>query len=297
MPLGRSRPDQRRDGEKDARLSRLRSELDATRALPTADGTCNKQIEALERKLAEIGDENDRDKWLVAIHEAEAEICLLKPHSLLYPTWIRLQGNLYRFDKARADAWTEDMTQLIRRDAQKDPGDIARQRMRQLTLELQEAAENFKRLAEERAHVVRKVYSRALWWLLWTSLALLACVATAWLASPDWLLVLSLPSCVSAGGMGAVFSRLRTLRNERTRQELSTTLMQDIHARVAIGAAAALFVASVLLSGFFPIVAPADDAVARCSFFAFLGFAAGFSDRLVINTLRQLTGGKLRNGS
>lgn len=260
------------------------------------DGTRSKQFDALDNRLTEIGEQTDRDEWLVSIHEAEAELCLLKPHSLLYPTWVRLQGNLYRFDRARADAWTKDITRRIRPDTDEDPGDIARQRLRQLTLELPEAAANFNRLAEERADVVREVYVRALWWL-WTSLVLLAaCLWAACVASPDCL-VLSLLSSVFAGGMGAVFSRLRTLRNERKKQELSTTLVRDIHARVAIGAAAALFFASVLLSGFLPIMVPADDAVVRCSFFAVFGFAAGFSDRLVINTLRQLTGGKRRRGS
>ena len=85
---------------------------------------------------------------------------MFKPAELLYPTWIRLRENLYRFDKRRRDAWDADITERISADLQEKEPDklrLLRQRLRQLTLELQESALRFNRLNEERAAVTREV--------------------------------------------------------------------------------------------------------------------------------------------
>ena len=57
-----------------------------------------------------------KDKCLLVVHEVEAELCMLKPAALLYPTWTRLRENLYRFDEGRREAWKADIESRIQAD-------------------------------------------------------------------------------------------------------------------------------------------------------------------------------------
>lgn len=281
--------EQPRDYEKDARLSRLRTEFTATKRIVDPVGPLAQRLNAIEQRLVEIDQQTETDKYLLAIHEVEAELCLLKPYPLLYPTWLRLRNSLYRFDTHRREAWTADMSRLLPADPDSDPGEVPRQRLQLLTLELQESAARYNRLAEERASVIRRVNKLGVWMVLVGLVALVPSITSSTTAPQPWQLVLSLIATILAGGIGAVISRLRTIKSERTRYEFSTTLMLDMGSRVCVGATAALFVASVLLAGFLrpPTL---DNATAAVMTLVMLGFASGFSDRFFIATLGRVIG-------
>ena len=281
--------EQPRDHEKRARLSRLRTEFTTTkRAIDPADPLAQR-LNAIEQQLVEVDQQTEKDDYLLTIHEVEAELCLLKPFPLLYPTWLRLRDSLYRFDKRRREAWTADMSRLFPADPDSDPGEIPRQRLQLLTLELQESAARYNRLAEERASVIRRVNKLGVWMVLVGLVALIPSITFSTIAPQPYSLVLALIATALAGGIGAVISRLRTIKRERTRYKFSTTLLLDMGSRVCVGAAAALFVAAVLLTGFLrlPIL---DNATAFVMTLVMLGFASGFSDRFFIATLGRVIG-------
>lgn len=278
------------DHEKDARLSRLRTELNSAKRTVDPTGPLAERLSAVEQRLLEIEQHTDKDRYIPAIHEVEAELCLLKPYPLLYPTWIRLRASLYRFDKQRREAWTEDMTRLLPADPDADPGEVPRQRLQLLTLELQESAARYNRLAKERAGVIRRVNILGAWIVAVGIVGVVLAITLSTTAPQPSKLFLSLLATVFAGGIGAVISRLRTIRRERVRSEFSTTLMRDMVSRVCLGATAALFVASVLLSGFLRLPIPDDATTALVTTLVTLGFASGFSDRLFSATLERVIG-------
>ncbi|MYF29644.1 MAG: hypothetical protein F4169_12475 [Gammaproteobacteria bacterium] len=246
-------------------------------------------MSAVEQGLLKIEQQTDKDKYIPAIHDVEADLCLLKPYPLLYPTWIRLRESLYRFDKQRGKAWAEDMARLLPADAESDPGEIPRQRLQLLTLELQESAARYNRLAEERAGVIQRVNILGVCIVTVGIVGLVISITFSTTALPPSNLFLSLLAAVLAGGIGAVISRLRTIKRERVRSEFSTTLMLDMASRVSLGATAALFVASVLLSGFLRLPVP-DDPTALVTTLVTLGLASGVSDRLFSATLERVIG-------
>ena len=281
--------EQTRDHEKDARLSRLRSEFNSTKPVIDPVGPLAQRLNAIERRLVEIDQQTESDEYLLAIHEVEAELCLLKPYALLYPTWLRLRSSLYRFDNHRREAWIADMSRLLPADPNSDPGEVPRQRLQLLTLELQESAARYNRLAEERASVIRPVNILGVWMVLIGLVALIPSITSSTTVPKPYNLVLALIATSLAGGIGAVISRLRTIKRERTRREFSTTLLLDMGSRVCVGATAALFVASVLLAGFLrlPLL---DNPTAFVMTLVMLGFASGFSDRFFIATLGRVIG-------
>ena len=102
------------DAELHARLSRLRSELVQSRRAVADKALLVGRLDEVERKLAEVeklverttdrssGVADDlKDKCVLTVHEVEADLCMLKPAELLYPTWTRLRENLYRFDEGQ----------------------------------------------------------------------------------------------------------------------------------------------------------------------------------------------------
>ena len=278
------------DAELDARLSRLRSELAQAMQLTPQELRPDEGLHEIELRLEEIPTLQDPGQRVIAIHETEAKLCLLKPETLLYPTWVRLRENLYRFDKGKRDAWKEDISRLILENGDTVREENLRQRLRQLTLELLESAARFNRLNEERAKVARDVDILAIWIISILLALLVACFTISTFEVPSWAsMLMSLGSGVLSGGMGAVISRLKSVRSERTRYEFSELFKSDMGARACLGAGAALFVVSVLLSGAFPIELP-DSAQARLGFFVSFGFAAGFSDKLLFDTLAKVIG-------
>ena len=183
------------------------------------------------------------------------------------------------------------MARLLPADEEADPGEVPRQRLQLLTLELQESAARYNRLAEERARVIRSVNILGVLIVTVGIIGLVLAITCSTTALQPSKLLLSLLATVLAGSIGAVISRLRTIRRERARLEFSTTLMLDMASRVCFGATAALFVASVLLSGFLRLPIP-DDATAFVTTLVTLGFASGFSDRLFIATLEKVIGAR-----
>ena len=280
---------QGRDREKDARLARLRTEFASTKRLADPEGPLAERLDAIEQQLVRIDEQTEADEYLPAIHEVEAELCLLKPYPLLYPTWLRLRDSLYRFDKHRREAWIADISRLLSSDADSDPGEVTRQRLQLLTLELQESAARYNRLAEERADVIRRVNKLGGWMLFGGLIVIILSITFSTTAAKPADLVFSLMATILAGGIGAVISRLRTIKRERARYEFSTTLMLDMGSRVCVGATAALFVASVMLSGFLRLPLP-DDPTAFVMTLVMLGFASGFSDRFFSATLERVIG-------
>ena len=118
-----------------------------------------------------------------------------------------------------------------------------------------------------------------------------ACVTLAtWPVAAAGTTLVSLAAGVVSGGMGAVFSRLRTLRDERTRREFEDILKWDMGLRACIGSGAALFVVAVLLSDFLAVLQLPDDITARVALLVVFGFGAGFSDRLFNVMLSKVLG-------
>ena len=292
------------DAELQARLSRLRSELAESRRAPADVKSLDSRLDEVQRRLEEAenlarkaaddGSGNTDEltnKCLVVVHEVEAELCLFKPAALLYPTWTRLQGSLYRFEQGRRDAWKEDMARLIQADVDQPPSDTLRWRLRQLTLELHESAGRYNRLTEERAGVARKIIKLGVTLLCIFVLLVIGCLTLSTRPAPSAVsTALSLVAVVLSGGAGGVFSRIRTLRYERTRDEFTSILKWDMRLRACIGSSAALVVGAALLSGWLRVLSLPDEGIARVALFVVLGFAAGFSDRLFIAMLSSVIG-------
>lgn len=259
-----------------------------------------KRLREAERLATSASDESSsveddlKNKCLVAVHEVEAELCLFKPAALLYPTWIRLQDSLYRFEQGRREAWKEDIAHLVQSDVDEVDelsSDTLRQRLRQLTLELHESAGRFNRLAEERAGVAWEVIKLGVKLLCGFVPLLVVCLSLSITAAPGVdSTVLSLVGGVSSGAAGAVLSRLSTLREERRRDEFTSILKLDMVRRACIGSTAALFVGAALLSGSLTFFSLPDESLARVALFVVLGFAAGYSDRWFNEMLSRVIG-------
>ena len=210
---------------------------------------------------------------------------------LLYPTWTRLRENLYRFDEGQREAWKADIASRIQADIDEPSSDTLRQRLRQLTLELHESAARYNRLVEERAEVTREMVKLGVILVSVFAGLVVACVTlSTFPASAAGATLVSLVAGVASGGMGAVFSRLRTLRYDRTRREFENLLKWDMVLRACIGLSAALFVVAVLLSDLLAIFQLPDDRTARAALLVVVGFGAGFSDRLFNVMLSQVLG-------
>ena len=292
------------DTELFARLSRLRSELTQSKRALADRALLDGRLDEVETKLREAEelaesttDRNSdavddlKDKCLLVVHEVEAELCMLKPAALLYPTWTRLRENLYRFDEEQREAWKADIASRIQADDDEPPSDTLRQRLRQLTLELHESAARYNRLVGERAEVTREVIKLGVMFLCGFVALTAACVTLAtWPVTAAGTTLVSLVAGVVSGGMGAVFSRLRTLRDERTRRQFEDILKWDMGLRACIGSGAALFVVAVLLSDFLAVLQLPDDITARVALLVVFGFGAGFSDRLFNVMLSKVLG-------
>ena len=210
------------DSELNARLSRLRSEVAQARGAgadsDSVDGVLGefesrlKEAEKLAHRTADGSSQGSelKEECLRIAQEVEAELCMFKPAELLYPTWIRLRENLYRFDKRRRDAWDADITERISADLEEKEPDklrLLRQRLRQLTLELQESALRFNRLNEERAAVTREVIDFGVLLVCVFAVLLVACLTLSTYTITDAVsMLVYLVAGMSAGGMGAVFS-------------------------------------------------------------------------------------------
>ena len=292
------------DHELNARVSRLRSELTQARSVAEGDafGSALDQVASrledaahLANRAADPGTEDRaaaKGKCLLAVHEVEAELCMLKPAELLYPTWVRLRRSLYRFDKGRRRAWKSDMKGRMSTHFDRwTPEELqtSRHRLRQLTLELHESALRYNRLNEDRARAVGEVLDRAML-LLWIFVAsVMTCLTSSTYFVSDWAATLvSLVAGVSAGGMGAVFSRLAARRDEKVREKFGPILKSALMWHVSVGSGAALLVVAIALSErVFPLP---EVRIQQVAFLVALGFGAGFSDRLMDVMLSRVIG-------
>ena len=267
----------RDDAELYARLSRLRSEVAQCRRTPADRALVDGRLDEVERKLGEVEElaesatdrgsgvaNNWQDKCFLIVHEVEAELCMLKPAALLYPTWTRLRENLYRFDEGQREAWKADIASRIQADIDEPSSDTLRQRLRQLTLELHESAARYNRLVEERAEVTREMIKLGVILVsVFAGLAAACVTLSTWPAPGAGATLVSLVAGAASGGMGAVFSRLRTLRDERTRREFEDILKWDMGLRACIGVqrcAVRGCCAAVGLAGRFPTPGRQDGA-------------------------------------
>lgn len=284
----------RGDSELDARLSRIASEISEVRRLGDADEAYRQGAVELEQRLSDIDTQHDHAKRVLAIHEIEAMLCMYKPGELLYPTWIRLRGSLYRFDKDRRAEWERELGEMFGEGEEGGGGrrEIVRQRLRQLTLELQESAARYNRLANERAGVTRDVNKFGILLIVVFLATLVACFALSDISICSTAkLAIMLIACAAAGGMAATFGRLTTIRKERVRYAFAQTFKWDMGARACLGAVSAVFVAAGLLSEFLPIDVP-EETTKRLFFLVLFGFGAGFSDRLFNQTLERVIGSR-----
>ena len=289
------------DAELGARLSRLRSELTQARRRGEDDDSFRDALQEVERRLEEAERlaegmagsnalESDKDACLRAVEEVEAEMCLVKPAELLYPTWIRLREKLYRFDEERQNAWRDDVSARLSSTQEELDPSLApplRQRLRQLTLELRESALGFNRLNQERTAVRRKVIDLGVWLIASFGALLLLCLTLSmWVDDAKLATLVSLLTGIAAGGMGAVFSKFGTHRVERERTEFTDIFKSDLRLHVAFGTGTALLVTAVLLSEkLFPLP---TESLGQAAYLAAGGFGAGFSDRLWKNMLKDV---------
>lgn len=301
---GFSRKSSASDAELDARLSRLRSEF--VQAKGAVGENFREGLAVIERRLDEAeglacratdgtGSPSAdaaalKEERMRIAHELEAELCKFKPFELLYPTWTRLRQNLYRFDdKARREAWERDMSERISASlVSADPNQelALRQRLRQLTLELDESAARFNRLNDERAAATRGVMKLGAGLTALFGGIIVACMALA--AGPASPPLVFLLSGIAAGAMGAVFSRVAAPRDERTRPQFVGLVRWDMLVRVCIGGGAALLVTATLLSG--KVFELPEEGVARAAYVVVFSFGAGFSDRFFKSMLAQAIG-------
>ena len=285
-------PELRGDPELDARLSRISSEILEVRRLGEADEAYRQGLVELEQRQSDIVTQHDHAKRVLAIHEIEALLCMYKPEALLYLTWIRLRESLYRFDKGRRAEWERDLGRMFSEEGDIVQREIVRQRLRQLTLELQESAARYNRLANERAGVTRDVNKFGILLIVLFLVTLIICFALSVLSiCSSATLAVMLIACAAAGGMAATFGRLTTIRKERVRYAFAQTFKWDMGARACLGAVSAIFIAAALLSEFLPIDVP-EQTTKRLFFLVLFGFGAGFSDRLLNATLERVIGSR-----
>lgn len=140
------------DQEYMSRCERLRSELQQSRQVGSLEGanTLLQDLNTIEKTYPTAVD-------LVSLIKIEAELCMIKPTSLLYPTYLRLKSRLYRFEPAHRASWENDLKRLLPDDTQILQEDVLRQKLRHLTYELNEAAEAYNRLSKERTDIARRL--------------------------------------------------------------------------------------------------------------------------------------------
>ncbi len=282
----------RDDLELEARLLRIGREIVEARRSTEDTEVSQERLKEVERAFSDLRAEKDQAKRLLVIHEIEAMLCMVKSESLLYSTWLRLRENLYRFGIERKVSWQRDMSQMFSNGHVEHDQEIARQKLRQLTLELQESAARYNRLTNEKAEVTAAINRFGIFLILGLLVTLISCYAFIEFHVPAPLIsVLTIISCAVSGGMAAVFSRLTTFRRERARYDYELTLKHDMVARACLGAVAAIFIVAALLSGFFRIVVP-DDAADHFFLLVLFSFVAGYSDRLFNDTLERVIGSR-----
>lgn len=268
------------DLEYQIRRERLKSEI---RQSTNSDDVT--RLDPLRRQMETLTSDQPSAADLLTVQVVEAELCMFKPLSLLYPTYLRLQARMYRLEPDRQLAWEADLKRLIPNNETIHCEDVLRQRMRQLTFELNEAAESYNRLTRQKSGVLLALN----FWGIGLVVALLLVEILAVYILPrvpsfrDWLLV-ALP----AGALGAAATAIGAIRDESARrEEFLNTLIAQMVVRVSLGLVYAFLVLAAVAGQIVPIKVPTEPD-ARIALFLALAFAAGFSDKFFGQTVSQL---------
>ena len=202
------------DREYLARRERLRSEIEQFRQIGNGE-----KLDALAQDLCAIRSSRPGPNDLLVLIKVEAELCMLKPASLLYPTSLRLRSRFYRFDSNRRALWEGDLTRLLPDANTIVQEDVLRERLRHLTYELNEEAEAYNRLSEEKTEVVRKLTIAGICIIVVLLITVVILVQQLPTEGPlvfDRLLAAGLLT----GALGAITSAAGSIADERARRQL-----------------------------------------------------------------------------
>lgn len=239
---------------------------------------------AVIRELDELPDQGGA-AHLLALQRCEAELCLYKPPSLLYPTYTRLKSKLYRIDDTdRREMWLADLKRMLPDNRTIVDEQILRQRLRQLSYEVNEEAASYDRLAKERSGTIRQLIVTGV--ILMAVLFLIALPLIMFPFGNDGTFLHWLPAACAAGAIGAAASSLLSSFKEKQRQDYISTLKWQMVSRALLGVVYALVVYSGVYSTIVPLAVPKDPEQQRALFLG-LGFVAGFSDKLFGQTVSQ----------
>jgi hypothetical protein len=223
---------------------------------------------------------------LLIIQRVEAELCLFKPKILLYPTYLRLRSRFYRFDdQERRTDWQADLKRLIPDGKTINLEDELRQRLRQLTYELNEESEAYTRRQREKAHVVR--YMTFIGFGIILVLLVIASFEIGTLPTGDQSSSTWLPMGLVAGAMGAMVSATSSIGDDTEARRVPLMLIARMLLRMLLGAVYALVVLAAVMSHLVPFTIPTD---APLAFFVVVAVAAGFSDKVFGETVSKLIG-------
>ncbi len=266
------------DREYLVRRERLKSEIEKSRS-----GSNNRELDVLAQELDTFTGDRPGPRELLVVHKAEAELCLVKPVSLLYPTYLRLRSRFYRFDQDRRIAWEADLKRLLPDESIVSQEDVLRQRLCHLTYELSEEAESYNRLSQEKSRVVRNLTIAGI--ILLIVLLIAEIFAVHGLPPSPWLFDQLLIPGLVAGALGSITSATSSIGDESARRdEFLWTLLSQLALRTLLGAVYALLVLTAVFSQLLPIAIPKSDA--SLYFVLAFGFAAGFSDKFFGQTVR-----------
>ena len=271
----------KRDEELVERINALRSEID----LVVAAGKPPAGFAAVKQDFEKIhNEEKFKPDVMATLRRLEAEMCLYKPKELLYPTAVRLRDRMYRLSEVMRAAWTKDLDRLFPDETKIVEEPVARTRLRQLSYEVARAAESYSRLAAKKAKWYRD--------LIFASIATIAAALSA-LVYVEGKVTLgeSFENTVlymAIGGVsGAAASVASTQLKEKAREELFWTQVLQMGLRCGLGALYAIVVFSAIWGAVIPVSAPEDE-TRRPAFFFVVAFAAGYTDRLLHESLSRI---------
>jgi len=263
------------------RVERLKSEI-----LQSRTGAGNARLDQLQQEVDGLHGGHPKAGDLLIVQKVEAELCLFKPLTLLYPTSLRLQARLYRFESERQRAWQADLKRLIPNNETINHEADLRQRLRQLTYEINEAAEAYNRLSRQKSSVVRALNCCGIGIII-VCLILEILAISRLPPGPssfrDWLF-----TAMPAGALGAAVTAIGAIRDESARrEEFLLTLVAQMVVRIMLGVVYALAILAALFSQILPIKVSVEPD-AQFALVLVLAIAAGFSDKFFGQTVSHL---------
>jgi hypothetical protein len=275
----RERKEKEADREYLVRRERLLSEIEQSK-----QGCRNHDaLQALAQNLSALSNNRPDPHDLLVVQKVEAELCLVKPVALLFPTTLRLRSRFYRFDPDRRATWEADLKRLLPDASTVKEEDVLRQRLRHLTYELNEEAEGYNRRSLQKSRVVRNLTIAGIILLFLLLFCEIRAVPKQLSNSFDqWLI----PGLL-AGALGSNTSAIVAIADETARkEEFFWTLVVQLVVRTTLGAVYAFMVLAAVSSQLVPL-APSKPEI-LLPFVLALSFVAGFSDKLFGQTVSQL---------